>query len=89
MKKIVKGTVVICPTFCCEVTLVPDKKSRVFVVLVTVSHCYYGYTVRGGPEEVGRAAGRAIRASIVTIALSDMLMTLAFWGTSSGIKFSG
>ncbi len=64
-------------------------KVWVFVVLVTVTHCYYGYTVRGGPEEVGRAAGRAIRASIVVIALSDMLMTLAFWGTSSGIKFSG
>jgi phospholipid/cholesterol/gamma-HCH transport system permease protein len=64
-------------------------KVWVFVVLITVLHCYYGYTVSGGPEDVGRAAGRAIRASIVIIALSDMLMTLAFWGTSSGIKFSG
>jgi phospholipid/cholesterol/gamma-HCH transport system permease protein len=64
-------------------------KVWVFVVLITVTHCYYGYTVRGGPEQVGRAAGRAIRASIVVIAISDMLMTLAFWGTSSGIKFSG
>jgi phospholipid/cholesterol/gamma-HCH transport system permease protein len=69
--------------------LLSMTKVWVFVVLVTVLHCYYGYTVRGGPEEVGRAAGRAIRASIVIIALSDMLMTLAFWGTSSGIKFSG
>jgi phospholipid/cholesterol/gamma-HCH transport system permease protein len=69
--------------------LLSMTKVWVFVVLVTVMHCYYGYTVRGGPEEVGRAAGRAIRASIVIIALSDMLMTLAFWGTSSGIKFSG
>jgi phospholipid/cholesterol/gamma-HCH transport system permease protein len=65
------------------------SKVWVFVVEVTVLHCYYGYTVRGGPEEVGRSAGRAIRASIVIIAISDMLMTLAFWGTSSGIKFSG
>lgn len=64
-------------------------KVWVFVVLITVTHCYYGYTVRGGPEQVGRAAGRAIRASIVVIAISDMFMTLAFWGTSSGIKFSG
>jgi phospholipid/cholesterol/gamma-HCH transport system permease protein len=64
-------------------------KVWVFVVLITITHCYYGYTVSGGPEQVGRAAGRAIRASIVVIALSDMLMTLAFWGTSSGIKFSG
>lgn len=69
--------------------LLSMAKVWVFVVLVTVVHCFYGYTVRGGPEEVGRAAGRAIRASIVLIAVSDMLMTLAFWGTSSGIKFSG
>jgi hypothetical protein len=34
MKEIVKGTVVICPAFCCEMTLVTDKKSRVFVVLL-------------------------------------------------------
>ena len=33
-------------------------KVWVFVVLITVTHCYYGYTVRGGPEQVGRA-GRA------------------------------
>jgi phospholipid/cholesterol/gamma-HCH transport system permease protein len=69
--------------------LLSMAKVWVFVVLVTVLHCFYGYNVRGGPEEVGRAAGRAIRASIVVIAISDMLMTLAFWGTSSGIKFSG
>jgi phospholipid/cholesterol/gamma-HCH transport system permease protein len=64
-------------------------KVWVFVVLITMLHCFYGFNVRGGPEEVGRSAGRAIRASIVIIALSDMLMTLAFWGTNSGIKFSG
>ncbi|HEY1831009.1 MAG TPA: ABC transporter permease [Acidimicrobiales bacterium] len=69
--------------------LLSMTKVWVFVVLITVLHCYYGFNVRGGPEEVGRAAGRAIRASIVIIALSDMLMTLAFWGTTSGIKFSG
>ena len=62
-------------------------KVWVFVVLVTVVHCYYGFTVRAG--QVGRSAGRADLVSIVVIALFDMLMTLAFWGTSSGIKFSG
>jgi phospholipid/cholesterol/gamma-HCH transport system permease protein len=64
-------------------------KVMIFSILVTVIHCYYGYTASGGPEGVGRAAGRAIRASIVTIAFSDMLMTLLFWGTSSGIKVFG
>jgi len=34
VKEIVKGTVVIYPAFCCEMTLVTDKKSRVFVVLL-------------------------------------------------------
>jgi phospholipid/cholesterol/gamma-HCH transport system permease protein len=64
-------------------------KVVVFCILVTFIHCYYGFTVSGGPEAVGRAAGRAIRASIVAIAVSDMLMTLLFWGVSSPIKVSG
>ncbi len=64
-------------------------KVVVFAVLITVIHCYYGYTAEGGPEGVGRAAGRAIRTSIVMIAFSDMLMTILFWGTSSGIRISG
>jgi phospholipid/cholesterol/gamma-HCH transport system permease protein len=64
-------------------------KVVVFTVLVTVIHCFYGYNAEGGPEGVGRAAGRAIRASVVSIAVSDMLMTVLFWGTSSPIKISG
>jgi phospholipid/cholesterol/gamma-HCH transport system permease protein len=64
-------------------------KVVVFSILVTSIHCYYGYNAQGGPEGVGRAAGRAIRASVVSIAFSDMLMTILFWGTSSGIKISG
>jgi phospholipid/cholesterol/gamma-HCH transport system permease protein len=64
-------------------------KVIVFAILITVVHCYYGYTATGGPEGVGRAAGRAIRASIVLIAITDMLMTLLFWGTSSGVKVTG
>jgi phospholipid/cholesterol/gamma-HCH transport system permease protein len=64
-------------------------KVVVFAILVTAIHCYYGYNAGGGPEGVGRAAGRAIRASVVSIAVSDMLMTILFWGTSSGIKVSG
>src|SRR6202012_3524642 len=53
-------------------------KVIVFAVLVPVIHCYYGYSASGGPEGVGKAAGRAIRSSIVTIAFADMLMTVAF-----------
>lgn len=64
-------------------------KVLVFAILITAIHCYYGYNAGGGPEGVGKAAGRAIRASVVSIAVSDMLMTILFWGTSSGIKVSG
>ncbi|MHB1534531.1 MAG: MlaE family ABC transporter permease [Acidimicrobiales bacterium] len=64
-------------------------KVVVFGILITSIHCYYGYNAGGGPEGVGRAAGRAIRASVVSLAVSDMLMTVLFWGTSSGIKITG
>jgi phospholipid/cholesterol/gamma-HCH transport system permease protein len=64
-------------------------KVMVFAILITSIHCYYGYNTTGGPEGVGKSAGRAIRASIVSLAFSDMLMTLLFWGTSSGVKISG
>jgi phospholipid/cholesterol/gamma-HCH transport system permease protein len=64
-------------------------KVVVFAILVTTIHCYYGITATGGPEGVGRAAGRAIRMSTVTIAIADMLMTLLFWGVSVPVKLSG
>jgi phospholipid/cholesterol/gamma-HCH transport system permease protein len=64
-------------------------KVFVFAIFITVIHCFYGYTTTGGPENVGRSTGRAIRASIVMIAVTDMLMTILFWGTSSGIKITG
>jgi phospholipid/cholesterol/gamma-HCH transport system permease protein len=64
-------------------------KVVVFAVLVTIIHCYYGITATGGPEGVGRAAGRAIRMSTVAIAISDMLMTLLFWGISVPVKVTG
>ncbi len=64
-------------------------KVVVFAILVTIIHCYYGITASGGPEGVGRATGRAIRTSTVAIAISDMLMTLLFWGVSVPLKVTG
>jgi phospholipid/cholesterol/gamma-HCH transport system permease protein len=64
-------------------------KVVVFAILVTIIHCYYGFSATGGPEGVGRAAGRAIRMSTVAIAISDMLMTLLFWGISVPLKVTG
>jgi phospholipid/cholesterol/gamma-HCH transport system permease protein len=64
-------------------------KVIVFAILVTIVHCYYGMTASGGPEGVGRAVGRAVRTSTVLIAISDMLMTLLFWGVSVPVKVTG
>jgi phospholipid/cholesterol/gamma-HCH transport system permease protein len=64
-------------------------KAAIFVTLIIIIHAYHGYYASGGPEGVGRASGRAIRASIVTVVAVDMVLTLLFWGNSAGIRISG
>lgn len=66
-------------------------KVVVFVIAVTIAHSYYGFYATGGPEGVGVAAGRAIRASLVLIVVLDMVLTLGMWGIASttSISFSG
>ena len=63
-------------------------KVIIFSVMVTILHCYYGFTASGGPEGVGVATGRAIRASITSIAIVNMLLTLLFWGLSTPAKLT-
>lgn len=64
-------------------------KVAVFAAAVILIHCYQGYFATGGPEGVGIASGRAIRASLVAIITIDMMMTIALWGFSSPVAFSG
>lgn len=64
-------------------------KIVVFALTVTLIHCWYGFNATGGPQGVGEATGRAIRASIVVVVLQDMVMTLLFWGTVPGFRISG
>jgi phospholipid/cholesterol/gamma-HCH transport system permease protein len=64
-------------------------KIVVFAFTVAMIHCWYGFTATGGPEGVGEATGRAIRATIVAVVLIDMVMTLLFWGGGSGVRISG
>ncbi|WP_282779072.1 MULTISPECIES: ABC transporter permease [unclassified Nocardia] len=64
-------------------------KATVFVVVIILIHGYQGFYASGGPEGVGRASGRAIRASLVGVVILDMIMTIAFWGLDVGIRISG
>jgi phospholipid/cholesterol/gamma-HCH transport system permease protein len=63
-------------------------KVVVFAIVVIPIHSYYGFYATGGAEGVGRAAGRAIRTSTVCIAMTDMLLTLLFWGLNSPVGIS-
>ncbi|WP_084436127.1 ABC transporter permease [Aldersonia kunmingensis] len=64
-------------------------KVVVFVVIVTLVHSYQGFFATGGPEGVGIASGRAIRASLVLIAITDMVLTIVMWGFNTQINFAG
>lgn len=64
-------------------------KATIFVVLIVAIHCYEGYYAAGGSEGVGKASGRAIRASLVTVVITDMVLTLLFWGNNPGLRLSG
>jgi phospholipid/cholesterol/gamma-HCH transport system permease protein len=63
-------------------------KVVVFTIFITIIHTYYGYNASGGPAGVGRATARAIRATTVIIAASDVLMTMLFWGLH-GVRLGG
>jgi phospholipid/cholesterol/gamma-HCH transport system permease protein len=68
------------------------SKALILAIVVTLVHCFYGYTATGGPAGVGKAAGRALRTSIVLIMVVDVLLTLTFWGlrpTLPGVGGSG
>lgn len=64
-------------------------KILVFALTVALIHCWYGMKVGGGPQAVGEATGTGIRASIVSIVVLDMVLTLLFWGGDPGFRISG
>ncbi|MFV8319285.1 MlaE family ABC transporter permease [Mycobacterium sp. 23] len=64
-------------------------KAAIFVLLIVAIHCYEGYYAAGGPEGVGQASGRAIRASLISVVVADMVLTLVFWGNNPGLRLSG
>ena len=48
-----------------------------FVVLVG---CYFGYTVSGGPVDVGRATAKAMVVNLIGIVIIGLLGSQLFWG---------
>ena len=64
-------------------------KALIFAVIVILVHCYYGFTAKGGPGGVGVAVGRAVRAAIVLVTVSDFFISLAFWGASDTVRIAG
>ncbi len=64
-------------------------KVAVFCAVVTLIHCYYGYFASGGPEGVGRASGRAVRASMVMLMVMDFTLTVLLWGLQPVFVFKG
>lgn len=64
-------------------------KVAVFGTVVICVHSYYGFFATGGPEGVGIASGRAVRASFVAVIAIDMVLSIALWGFDSAISFTG
>ncbi|MFE3543971.1 ABC transporter permease [Nocardia sp. NPDC059177] len=64
-------------------------KAVVFVVLTTTIQCYYGYYAAGGPQGVGIAAGRAMRAAISVMIVVNLLLTVALWGIGASARLGG
>lgn len=55
-------------------------KSLFFSVVIATSGCYFGFNVRGGAREVGRAATYAVVTASILILLLDFLIALVIFG---------
>lgn len=64
-------------------------KAVVFVFVSSTIQCYFGYFASGGPQGVGVAAGRAMRASITVVIILNMLLSMAMWGVDVGARLGG
>ncbi|MEV0294648.1 ABC transporter permease [Nocardia sp. NPDC050710] len=64
-------------------------KVAIFGTVVILVHSYYGFFATGGPEGVGIASGRAVRASFVSIIAIDMVLSILLWGFNAAISFTG
>ncbi len=54
-------------------------KSLAFGMIIVQVGCFEGFTVRGGPEGVGRATTRAVVQSIFLVIVADLFFTAFFY----------
>lgn len=57
-----------------------------FVVLVG---CFYGFTVRGGPVEIGHATAKAMLVNLIGIHVIGILTSQIFWGGTPRLPIGG
>jgi phospholipid/cholesterol/gamma-HCH transport system permease protein len=57
-----------------------------FVVLVG---CYFGYTVTGGPVDVGKATAKAMIVNLIGIVIIGTLGSQLFWGGTARLVIGG
>jgi phospholipid/cholesterol/gamma-HCH transport system permease protein len=55
-------------------------KSLFFAVVIATAGCYFGFNVRGGAREVGRAATYAVVTASILILTLDFLIALVIFG---------
>ena len=58
-------------------------------MVVMLVHTFYGFTAHGGPAGVGEAVGRAVRTSLVSAVFVTLFVSLAIYGQSGGLNYSG
>jgi phospholipid/cholesterol/gamma-HCH transport system permease protein len=56
---------------------------------VVLTGLYYGYTVRGGPVEVGEATARSMVVNLVMIHVVGGTLTILFWGANAHLPIGG
>jgi len=64
-------------------------KVLIFAVLIILIHCRLGYRASGGPAAVGVAVGHSVRRTIVTVAILDLVLSLAMWGSTTTVRIAG
>jgi phospholipid/cholesterol/gamma-HCH transport system permease protein len=64
-------------------------KVVVFAMLIALIHTYYGYYATDGPAGVGRAVGKALRATIVWLVAVNLLLSYVFWGNRTTVSLTG